>query len=640
MQFSQNSRAVGLLAALLAVALPAGASGAPLSHSAYRVVRVACARPRSAHGAACDALKLVPASSPSARSRARARHGGARALKSKGPAPGSLTPQQLHAAYELPAGTSVSAEQTIAVVDAYDDPTAEADLAVYDQQFDLPECTQANGCFRKIDEHGNESPLPETEGGWATEISIDVQMAHATCQNCHVLLVETNSEENADLSAGVNAAIAAGATEISNSYGSIASESELATEEREVNALAYDHPGTVITASSGDCGYHDQNNPGGYFSCEGLPSNVGFPAASPDVVAVGGTELTEGEGAWKSTVWENSGGGCSAIFSAPAWQTALGNWSATGCGSDRLSADVSAEADPYTGVAVYDSTPEFPRDRETGWLVYGGTSVASPIVAAEFALSGGARGVSYPAQTLYRHIGEGGALYDVTSGSNGSCAGASACQATVGYDGPSGVGSPLGLAAFAASASTPASTEPPGISGTAAVGQMLRATPGEWTHSPTVTIYQWEQCASDGGHCLPIQGATALTYTVLAANQGSTIRVMETASNSEGFGAPATSSATATVPAPPPAPTITKLSPKAGIAGTQVAISGSNFVNVTAVTFGSQAATKFKVDSEGEITAEAPEGSGTVIVTVTTQSGASEPKHKSRAKFRFKKPRR
>ena len=638
MKFSKHSRGVGLLAALIALALPAaGAAGAPLSHSAYRVVRAACGKPRSARGAACQALKLVRASSTPSTS---ARRRGARASKNKSPIPGSLTPQQLHGAYQLPAETSVSGAQTIAVVDAYDDPSAEADLAVYDRQFGLPECTQANGCFRKLDEQGKESPLPETEGGWATEISIDVQMAHAICQNCDILLVEANSEENPDLAAAVNAAVAAGASEISNSYGSNASESELASEEHELNALAYDHPGTVITASSGDCGYEDQNNPGGYSSCIGLPSNVSFPAASPDVVAVGGTELTEGEGGWRSTVWGNGGGGCSTIFSAPSWQTALGNWSATGCGSDRLSADVSAEADPFTGIAVYDSTPEFPGDHETGWLVYGGTSVASPILAGEFGLAGGARGVSYPAQTLYRHIGEPGSLYDVTSGSNGSCAGASACEATVGYDGPSGVGSPLGLGAFAASASTPANTAPPEIGGTAAVGQTLHATPGAWTNTPTSTIYQWERCASDGSHCLPIQEAIALTYTVLAADKGSTLRVMETASNGEGFGAPAFSSATAAIPTPPPAPTITRLSPKTGAPGTQVAISGSNFVNVTSVTFGSQPATKFTVNSEGEITAEAPEGSGTVIVSVTTQTGASEPKHKSKAKFRYKKPRR
>lgn len=645
MEFSRRLRAAPLAALLLLVLLPAASLAAPLKRSAYRVQKAACATPRSPRGAACQALRLAPLSiagraAGRAPSRTQSRRASAHSSKRTGPVAGSLTPAQLHGAYELPAETGSSAAQTIAVVDAYDDPTVESDLAVYDQQFGLPECTKANGCLREIDQEGRESPLPPTEGGWATEITIDVQMAHAICQNCHVLLVEANSEETADLAAGVNAAVVAGASEISNSYASFAAESELLTEEREVNSSSYEHPGIVITASSGDCGYRDQNNPEHASECTGLPANVGFPAASPEVVAVGGTALSEAPAGWQSTVWGNGGGGCSTIFSAPAWQSSLAGWSQTGCGSERLSADVSAVADPYTGVAVYDSTPEHPGDRETGWLVYGGTSVSSPILAAEYALSGGARGVSYPAQTLYRHIGEGSALYDLTSGSNGSCGGSTACTAATGYDGPSGVGSPLGLAAFAPSSGTPASTAAPGIAGNAAVGQTLHATPGSWTNSPTSTGYQWEDCSSSATDCLPIEGATASAYTVATSDQGSRVVLMETAGNDAGYGAAAFSDATASVPAAAPAPSITGLSPKKGEAGTRVTITGSNFVNVTGVSFGSEPASGVQVLSETELSVQAPAGTGTVLVTVTTQSGPSTERHKSRAKFRYKKPRR
>jgi len=619
---------VALLA--LAGAAPALAAGA-LTRQAYRV-KASCATPRRAHGATCDALRLLPASLSAADIRAAARaHEPARA--NSAPLAGGLTPQQLHGAYELPSETTSSGSQTVAVVDAYNDPTAEADLGVFDRQFGLPECTKANGCFRKINEHGAESPLPKTEGLWASEITIDVQMAHAICQNCHIVLVETTGEENPELGSGVNAAVAAGATEISNSYGSIEAESAVAAEERMWNEKAYDHPGVVITASTGDCGNHDQNNPEHAPQCDHLPSNVGFPAASPDIVAVGGTELKEGTGTWSSRVWGNSGGGCTTIFSAPPWQTSVSNWSATGCATERLDADVSAVADPYTGVDVYDSTPE-EKGGETGWTIFGGTSVASPIVAAEFALAGGSRGVEYPAQTLYGHIGEADALYDVTAGSNGSCGGATSCAAAVGYDGPSGVGSPLGLSAFAPSAGVPVNTSAPAISGAAQVGHMLSALVGAWTNSPSSTLYQWEDCNSRGSGCLPIQGATSAAYTVASSDAGATIRVMETASNASGFGAPAISAQTAAVGSGPAVPTIRKMAPKSALVGATVKITGTHFAGVSSVAFGSEQAS-FSVESETTIVATVPAGTGAVYVTVSTEGGTTEPSNKT--KFKYKK---
>jgi subtilase family serine protease len=364
--------------------------------------------------------------------------GAAPAVAVKSPEAGYLTPQLLHAAYELPDETPASSNQTIAVVDAFDDPSAEADLGVYDRQFGLPACTSADGCFRKVNEEGQAEPLPRREGEWAGEISIDVQMAHAICQSCHVLLVEANSETFADLGAAVDAAINAGANEVSNSYGGPEQRGRARHDVR-LNARDFDHPGVLVTASSGDCGYLNQ-------ACRRLAKRAEFPADSPDVVAVGGTTLTERKKAWTSTVWEEGGSGCSSAFTAPPWQSALANFSATGCAA-RSVADVAAIGDPNTGVDVYDSTPEGNGD-PTGWGVWGGTSVSSPIVAGEFALAGGAHGVAYPAATLYSHIGDSSSLYDVVSGSNGSCGAASSCQAAVGYDGPTGVGSPIGLGAF------------------------------------------------------------------------------------------------------------------------------------------------------------------------------------------------
>ena len=254
-------------AASAAGASGASASGASASEtnaalapapSAYRVEHVCGA---SGEGvAACAALRLVPASLTSAELQERAAAqaaqapAGARpAVENENPIPGYLTPQDVHHAYSLPDETAAAPTQTIAVVDAYDDPTAEADLGVYDEEFGLPACTSANGCFSKVNEEGKLSPLPPKSGEWAGEISIDVQMAHAVCQGCRVLLVEARSAELSDLGAGVNAAVGLGATEISNSY-TAGEEPAITSYYSELNASFYDHPGVVVTAASGDCG--------------------------------------------------------------------------------------------------------------------------------------------------------------------------------------------------------------------------------------------------------------------------------------------------------------------------------------------------------------------------------------------------
>jgi hypothetical protein len=282
---------------------------------------------------------------------------------------------------------------------------------------------------------------------WDTEISLDIETAHAICQNCQILLVEAASSEYPELEEAEESAVRLGATEISDSWGQPESQSD---------SKAFNHPGVVITAAAGDDGYRK--------------GSVEYPASSPHVVAVGGTRLDLQEGAWtEETVWNGqgaTGGGCSQFFAAPPWQLGTSDWSSVGCGEKRAVADVSADADPYTGVAVYNSASKC----EGHWCTLGGTSLSSPLIAAVFALAGGAHGVQYPARTLYENERSSPAsLHDVVSGSNGECrepltsegiASCSAqaeaqsclqqarCLARVGYDGPSGVGTPNGVAAF------------------------------------------------------------------------------------------------------------------------------------------------------------------------------------------------
>ena len=323
-------------------------------------------------------------------------------------APSGYGPADLQSAYSL--STTGGAGQTIAIVDAFDDGKAESDLAVYRSQFGLPACTTANGCFRKVDQNGGTS-YPRGDAGWAEEISLDLDMASAICPQCHILLVEATTNSFANLSAAVDRAALMGANAISNSYGGSEFSGEVSSESH------YNHPGVAVTVSSGDNGF-----------------GVEFPAASQYVTAVGGTHLERAANArgWTETVWSGAGSGCSAYISKPSWQTDAG------C-TRRTVADVSAVADPNTGVAVYDTYRLHPG----GWLVFGGTSVSSPIIASVYALAGNAGSLTYGSYS-YSHTAS---LFDVTSGSNGSC-GTYLCTGVVGFDGPTGNGTPNGTGAF------------------------------------------------------------------------------------------------------------------------------------------------------------------------------------------------
>lgn len=327
-------------------------------------------------------------------------------------APSGYGPADLQSAYALPS-SSAGSGQTVAIVDAYDDPTAESDLGVYRAQYGLSACTTANGCFKKVGESGTSS-LPAANASWGQEISLDLDMVSAICPNCHILLVEASSTSYVDLGTSVNTAANLGANAISNSYGGGESSAETTSYD-----AYYNHPGHAITVSSGDSGY-----------------GVEYPAASRYVTAVGGTSLSRASNSrgWSETAWSGAGAGCSAYEAKPSWQTD------TGC-ARRTVADVSADANPNTGVAVYDSTAY---QGASGWLVFGGTSVASPIIASVYALAGNGGSVNY-GSSPYGHLSS---LFDATSGSDGSCGGTYLCTAKAGYDGPTGLGTPNGAGAF------------------------------------------------------------------------------------------------------------------------------------------------------------------------------------------------
>ena len=411
-------RGLALLAGVVTigsvVAAPVSADAAGPATSALRTVVApfACRHARSTHVMSCFGKMIAT----------RAANG---ILSPKTTTtPSGYGPADIQSAYNL-AGTS-AAGKTVAIVDANDDPNAEKDLATYRNHYGLPACTTANGCFKKVNENGAASPLPATDYGWGLEISLDLDMVSAACPSCHILLVEANSATDTDLYQAVDTAAATpGVVAISNSYGGAESSTQTADDAH------FNHPGIAITASSGDSGY-----------------GVSYPAASQYVTAVGGTSLSRASNArgWSETAWSGAGSGCSAYDPKPSWQTD------SGC-AKRTVADVSAVADPNTGVAVYDTangcgTSTFcdylisigAVQGADGWVQVGGTSASSPIIASVYALGGHSS-----ASWTYAHASS---LNDVTSGSNGSCSGSYLCTAGAGYDGPTGLGTPNGTGAF------------------------------------------------------------------------------------------------------------------------------------------------------------------------------------------------
>jgi subtilase family serine protease len=390
----------GVLSAGLMLGGASIASAEPVEHSGAVYHVAVCARLIRPGTARCHAHVVTDAAG-----RILSRDAGARVT------PSGYGPSSLRSAYNIT--TTGSASTTIAIVDAYGYTNAEADLGVYRAQYGLPACTTANGCFAKYNQNGVQGSYPAQNTGWAQETALDLDMASAMCPSCKIILIEATSTSYANLGAAENTAAAKGAHVISNSYGG----GESGTQSYETD---YNHAGVAITVSTGDDGYG---------------AGPQFPATSPHVTAVGGTHLVTASNArgWTETVWTDGGSGCSTVYAKPSWQTD------TGC-TKRMEADVAAVADPNTGVAVYGPVSS----RKSGWEVFGGTSVAAPLVGGIYGVNGGA--VTYGSNP-YANVG---ALNDVTSGNNGSCSGKPAyfCNAEVGYDGPTGLGTPNGATAF------------------------------------------------------------------------------------------------------------------------------------------------------------------------------------------------
>jgi subtilase family serine protease len=469
-------RTVGALAAgglLLALgfASPATATATTAAHAAA---------PRAAAAAAPNYSSVCPAV-PAGYDRCEALVRTDVGAAAKGPlelSPTGYSPANLQAAYNLAAAAAADGSgQTVAIVDAYNDPNINADLNYYRSYFALtetmPTCDEANGCFKVVSQTGSTTALPATPPAgddWTLEESLDVDMVSAICPNCHIDLVEANSASGSDLGTAMDEAVALGAKFVSNSYGGAESSAETSDD------AYYNHPGIAVTASAGDEDY-----------------GVLYPAASPYVTAVGGTTLTSAPSTargWIETAWTGTGSGCSAYETKPSWQTDAG------C-ARRTVADVAADANPDTGVSIYDTYND-----DGGWNEVGGTSVASPIIASVYALAGTPAASSYPAQYPYQHTTS---LYDVTSGSNGSCSPSYLCTAGVGYDGPTGWGTPDGTTAF-----TPATIQTAFQANTGAL----------WTYSTSTSSANTDQGMMTGTSPAITDLTTGGTEIAFQANTG------------------------------------------------------------------------------------------------------------------------
>lgn len=516
---------------------------------------------------------------------------------------GGLDPQDLQSAYDIPVNGGAAAE-TIAIVDAEGYANAERDLAVYRERYGLPPCTHANGCFRKVNQKGQERQYPGEGGGWETEQALDLDMVSAACPECHILLVQADEPTELALGEAENTAVRLGAIEVSNSWGS--AEQVCALERCEGFEQKYfDHPGVMLFFAAGDDEYDNSGAGAGFDSPD-------YPASLPSVVAVGGTALHRAGNArgWTEETWYEpsrrigGGSGCSR-FPKPAWQDD------PGC-KGRMTVDVAADAACETAVSTY---------ARGEWLDVCGTSAASPLVAGIEAHAEESIRALPGAEAFYEAAG----LNDITVGVNGKCSDALEvayfCRAQVGYDGPTGNGSPDGPLVLGVAAPF-ATTRPP-----SGVGSGQATLAGEVSPHGLPTAYRFEYGTTAAyGASVPVPEGSLVTgqrvTETVGELQGDTVyHYRLVASNADGtsYGADyAFSTGT---------PVLSGVSPATGPAdgGETVSIVGSNLLDATAVHFGSTEASEFTVESDTSISAHVPPGSGAAQVSVTTLAGTSAP---------------
>jgi hypothetical protein len=515
-----------------------------------------------------------------------------------GPGDGTLFPFDLTTAYQTPGTSAGSGSQVVAIVDAFDNPNVESDLDAYDSFFGLPSlpaCTtpSESSCFMKVNQSGAASPLPPTNLGWSLEINLDVDAVHTFCHDCKIILVEATDAGIDNLAAAENEAVALGATIITNSYGAVEGTTSNSVEQSDFNTFApdYRHSGVIITASSGD---------------DAFAGGTQFPADVNDVVAVGGTRLTVNsnsqwvsERAWFTPGNGGAGSGCSMFDTAQTWQSGAIGWAATGCNTRRAVADVSADADPASGLWVWSTFTagcDANADPRTDpcWYVVGGTSLASPIIAGIYGLAANSPSVPDPQALPYEHQHD---LHDVTLGSTGTCGGTTICKAAVGYDGPTGIGTPNGLNGF--------DLGHPSITGfspaSGAAGTTVTITGTDLTRATAVTFGGFAAQSFHVDSDIQITAVTGIGTTghIQVTTPGGT------ASSVTGFQF---------------APTITSFTPKGGPAGTVVTITGTGFGGVGRPSFGGTPAASYTIDSVTQITATTASGTNTGPITI---SGAS-----------------
>jgi Subtilase family len=428
-----------LTVAMIATPNSAGAAGTQKVQEPQHLCKAATSGHKS-----CDAIRVVTRRVSNAQAAKLKAAGLARPSKKLGFGPaGGYTPKQLAAAYGI--NPNSKTKQTVAIVDAFDNPSVRSDLNFFDKHYGLPKETQKS--FKVVNQQGHASPLPTPDEGWAGEITLDVQSVRAVCHHCKILLVEADNNQNANLAAAVDQAVKKGAKIVSNSYGG---------PEGKGHAKAYNHKGVAILASTGDDGWYNWDNVNFGSPSAGKPQT---PASFKTVVAVGGTSLYLNPNGSRASedVWNDNGpadvygasaantfgfgpgaagGGCSKLFKAPSWQKHAKGFKSLGCGSHRSGVDIAAIADEFTGFDTFETFdweghPEF-----DGWATFGGTSLASPVVAGLWGLAGGPhKGVKYPAKTLYDNFKHKKGTYDVTVGANGGCGTQSpkACSGILGF---------------------------------------------------------------------------------------------------------------------------------------------------------------------------------------------------------------